>query len=74
METYIDLYLNVDGAKASEIQQKLRELGVKPAVGNHDFMYDWKGVADATDIIAFADKVQEHLKGTKVILKFHTVR
>jgi len=74
METYIDLFLNADGEKASEIQRRLRELGLKPAVGNHDFMFDWKGVADATEIIAFADKVQAHLKGTGVILKFHTVR
>jgi hypothetical protein len=74
METYVDLFLNVDGEKASEIQRRLRELGLKPAVGNHDFMYDWKGVANATEIIAFADKLQAHLKGTGVILKFSTVR
>jgi hypothetical protein len=74
METYIDLYLSADGAKASEIQQRLRDIGVKPAVGNHDFMYDWKGVADSKEIIAFADKVQERLSGTGVILKFSTVR
>jgi hypothetical protein len=74
METYIDLYISADGEKASEIQRRLRELGIKPAVGNHDFMFDWKGVVDASEIIAFADKVQEHLKGTGVILKFNTVR
>lgn len=74
METYIDLFLSADGAKASEIQSKLRELGIKPAVGDHDFIYDWKGVVDATEIITFADKVQTHLRGTGVILKFNTVR
>ena len=74
METYIDLFLNADGEKASEIQRRLRELGLKPAVGTHDFMYDWQGIVDAYEIIAFADKVQEHLKGTGVILKFNTVR
>jgi hypothetical protein len=74
METYIDLFLSADGEKASEIQRRLRELGLKPAVGDHDFMYDWKGVADTAEIIAFVDKVQAHLKGTGVILKFNTVR
>lgn len=74
METYIDLFLNADGEKASEIQRRLRELGLKPTIGDHDFVYDWKGVADAAEIAAFADKVQAHLKGTGVILKFNTVR
>jgi hypothetical protein len=74
METYIDLFISADGEKASVVQRKLRELGIKPAVGDHDFMFDWKGVVDAAEIIAFADKVQAQLKGTGVILKFNTVR
>lgn len=74
METYVDLYLNADGVKASEIQRRLRDLGLKPGIGEHDFLYDWNKVVSPVEIIAFADKVQEELKGTGVILRFTTIR
>jgi hypothetical protein len=74
METYVDLYLNADGVKASEIQRRLRALGLKPGIGEHDFLYDWNKVVSPVEIIAFADKVQEELKGTGVILRFTTIR
>lgn len=68
------MYLNVDGAKASEIERRLRELGLKPAIGDHDFMYDWNRVVDASEVVAFADLVQARLKGTGVVLRFTTIR
>lgn len=74
METYIDLFLNADGEKASEIQRRLKELGLKPGIGEHDFMYDWNKVVSPSEIIAFADKIQSELKGTGVILRFTTKR
>jgi hypothetical protein len=74
METYVDLYLNADGEKASEIQRRLKALGLKPGIGDHDFLYDWNKVVNPSEIIAFADRVQTELKGTGVILRFTTIR
>jgi len=74
METYIDIYLNVDKAKASASYNKLLDLGLKPTIGDHDFVYKWKGIASIEEEIQFFDSIQEELKGTGVILKFTTIR
>ncbi|MCJ7571581.1 MAG: hypothetical protein MUO82_06870 [Candidatus Thermoplasmatota archaeon] len=74
METYIDVFLSSDGEKASIIFNKLKEMGLKYHMGDHDFLYDWKGIAKISEELAFIDKIQENLKGTGVILKFTTIR
>jgi len=74
METYVDLYINSDGEKASVINKKLFEIGLKSSMGGHDFMYDWKGIVDKSEVVALADKIQLKLKGTGVFMKFITVR
>ncbi|PNX53027.1 MAG: hypothetical protein BV458_06540 [Thermoplasmata archaeon M9B2D] len=74
METYVDLYLSADGEKASEIQRRLKALGLKPGIGEHDFLYDWNKIVSPNEIIAFADRVQSELRGTGVILRFTTIR
>jgi hypothetical protein len=74
METYIDIFLSADGEKASEVHRRLKSLGLKPGIGEHDFLYDWNKVVDSFEIIAFADKIQSELKGTGVILRFTTIR
>jgi len=74
METYIDVFLNVDGKKASAIFNILSNMGLKYHIGQHDFVYDWKGIVKIQDELFFIDKIQEKLKGTGVILKFTTIR
>lgn len=74
METYIDVYLNTDGVKASVIYKKIIKLGLKPTIGEHDFVYDWKGIVDIEEELKFIEGIQSALSGTKTILKFKTVR
>ena len=74
METYIDVYVNADGEKSSVIFKKLTELGLKHNIGEHDFIYDWGKVASISEELTLADKIQETLKGTGVILRFTTIR
>lgn len=74
METYIDVYLNVDGEKASVIHDKLIKIGLKPTIGEHDFAYNWKGLASIEEELKFIEKIQHTLKGTGAILKFKTIR
>jgi hypothetical protein len=74
METYIDVYINVDGEKSSVIFKKLTDIGLKHNIGEHDFVYDWGKIAPISDELELADKIQETLKGTGVILRFSTVR
>ena len=74
METYIDVYINADGEKASTIFNKLDEMGLKYHIGEHDFIHDWKRVITITEELAFIDNIQEKLKGTGVYLRFTTIR
>ncbi len=74
METYIDIYLNSDGEKASVIHKKLSEMGLKSTIGPHDYVYNWKSIVKIDEEIQFIDKVQSNLKGTGAILKFSTIR
>jgi len=74
METYIDVFISSDGEKASVIFNKLKEMGLKYHMGEHDFLYDWKCITKISDELAFVDSIQEKLKGDGVILKFTTIR
>jgi len=74
METYVDVFMNVDGEKASVIHNKLLKMGLKPTIGEHDFVYNWNGIASIEEEIKLIDRIQETLKGTGVILKFKTMR
>lgn len=74
METYIDIFLNVDGEKASVIFKKLTEIGLKYHIGEHDFYYDWKKISTISDELLLADKIQEKLKGSGALIKFTTIR
>jgi len=74
METYIDIYLNTDGEKASIIEKKLKDMGLKTTIGEHDYMYDWGKIVDWSEVITLIDKIQTNLKGSGAILKFKTVR
>jgi hypothetical protein len=74
METYIDVFINADGEKASIIFEKLDKMGLKYHIGEHDFIHDWKRVITITEELAFIDNIQEELKGTGVYLRFTTIR
>jgi len=74
METYVDVFVNTDGKKASIIFDILTKLELKYCLGEHDFFYDWKKIATIKDELALIDKIQEKLKGTGAILKFTTIR
>ena len=74
METYIDIFLSTDGEKASIIEKKIIDLGLKPTIGQHDFVYDWEKSVDPPEVIELVDKIQLNLKGSGAILKFTTIR
>ena len=74
LETFVDVYMNVDGEKGSVIFNKLNEIGLKSCIGEHDFVYDWKGIATMPDELKLIDKIQSQLKGTGALLKFTTNR
>ena len=74
METYIDVYIYADGEKASNIYKKIMNIGIKPAIGKHDFVKEWEGIISIGEVANFADEVQSELKGTGAYLKFTSSR
>ncbi len=74
MKTYVEVYVSADGEKASVISEKLHEIGLKPTIGEHDFVYNWKEGATLSEVLHFVDRIQSKLKGTGAILNFSTFR
>ena len=74
MKTYIEILHCADGEKVSVIFEKMIKMGFEPALGDHEFVYNWKDNATLPEVINFLDSVVIKLKGTKAILKFSTIR
>lgn len=74
MKTYVEIFHSADGEKVSVIFNKMKEIGFEPALGEHDFVYNWKKNTMLSEVISFLDRVVLKLKGTGAILKFTTIR
>jgi hypothetical protein len=74
MKTYVEIYHSADGKEVSVIFEKMRSLGFEPALGEHEFVYNWKETVTLAEIIQFLDQVIAKLKGTGALLKFTTIR
>ncbi|UCD14350.1 MAG: hypothetical protein JSW60_02745 [Thermoplasmatales archaeon] len=74
MKTYVEVLVSADGEKASVITERLIEMGLKPTIGEHDFVYNWKDTVSVSEVLNFVDRVQSKLKGTGAILNFSTIR
>lgn len=72
MNTYLTVMFNSEGAKPSEVVDRLYALGFKPTTGNYDFIYEWDRKASIKEAIWFADKIQATLKGMNVIFKLES--
>ena len=51
METYLRVTFHSEGAKPSEVADRLQEFGFSPTQGNYDFVYDWRGSASREQIL-----------------------
>ena len=73
METYLRVTFDSEGAKPSEIADRLLTAGFAPTHGNYDFIYDWHGSATRDQIRALSDEVTRQLKGYRVLFEIETV-
>ncbi|MGB6500546.1 MAG: hypothetical protein WBG19_03985 [Thermoplasmata archaeon] len=73
METYLRLTFNSEGAKPSEVADRLRSCGFAPTHGNYDFVYDWQGGATREQILDLSDEVTRQLRGYRVLFELETV-
>ena len=73
MQTYIRLTFSSEGAKPSDIIDRLCMLGFKPTRGHQDLVYEWDRLATVQDAIWFADKVHAVLEGLNVNFELETI-
>jgi hypothetical protein len=73
METYLRVTFQSEGAKPSEVADRLQEFGFVPTQGNYDFVYDWKGGANRDQLIDLLDEVSRLLRGYRVLFEIETV-
>lgn len=73
METYLRVTFDSEGAKPSEIAERLQLAGFAPTPGNFDFVYDWNGSASREQIRDLSDEVTRQLKGYRVVFEIETV-
>jgi len=73
MRTNVSIIVSSEGGLMSEIAKRFGELGFKPTLGMHDFVYEWKETSMTSEkVIELIDKVQKKLKGMNVGLHFVT--
>ena len=73
METYLRVTFDSEGAKPSEIADRLRTFGFVPTQGNYDFVYDWKGSPTRDQLLDLSDEVTRLLRGYRVLFEIETV-
>jgi hypothetical protein len=73
MKTYLIVWFDSEGARPSEVNQRLMSMGFKPIQGAHDYVYEWDTNTDMDDILRFGDRIKMSLEGLKVMFKTETV-
>jgi len=73
METYLRISFDSEGAKPSEVADRLRACGFVPTQGNYDFVYDWQGAATREQILDLSDELLRQLRGYRVLYEIETV-
>ncbi len=73
METYLRVTFHSEGARPSEVAERLERFGFAPTQGNYDFVYDWNGAANRDQLLDLFDEVTRLLKGYRVLFELETV-
>ena len=73
MRTNVSIIVSSEGGLMSEVAKRFGELGFKPTLGMHDFVYEWEETSVTSDkVIELIDRVQRRLKDTNIGLHFVT--
>jgi hypothetical protein len=73
METYLRVTFSSEGARPSEVADKLRTFGFVPTQGNYDFVFDWNGSAGQAQVLDLCNEVTRLLRGYDVLFEVETV-
>jgi hypothetical protein len=79
----VSINFSSEGAKASEVDRILKQIGFLTTLGENDYVYKWDKEEAANEedykklevrVINLIDQVQARLKGAHVYLRFRTIR
>lgn len=83
MWTMVTVHFSSEGAKASDVDKIMREIGFVTTLGENDYVYKWEKDDATTEedyrkleekVIILIDDVQKKLQGKNVYLRFRTIR
>ncbi len=72
MRTFVVVTFSSEGGSASQVTNKLIDMGLETTLGNHDFVYNWDKNVEPGAVIKFIDDVQKKLQSMNVLLQFAT--
>lgn len=72
MRTFVIVTFSSEGGSASQVTNKLIDMGFETTMGNHDFVYTWDKNTSPNEVISLIDNVQKKLHGMNVQLQFAT--
>ncbi|MEM3341499.1 MAG: hypothetical protein QW728_02280 [Thermoplasmata archaeon] len=73
LKTYLVVFFNSEGARPSQVNHRLENMGFVPIKGYYDFEYEWEKNATVVDALNLADMVHDTLEGMSVYFKLITV-
>ncbi|MGB0653707.1 MAG: hypothetical protein ACPGQL_10965 [Thermoplasmatota archaeon] len=73
MKTYLQVLFNAEGARPSEVHERLQGLGFEATTGAHDFVYNWPNSARVQEVLDFGDQIQAALQGTGCLFEMETI-
>ena len=65
-KTFLLVQLDSEGAPYSEVATILEDLGFRPETEGYDFQDHWGRAVSVAESLAFADRIQEALRGSRV--------
>ena len=72
MRTFVVVTFSSEGGSASQVVNRLMDMGFETTFGIHDFVYTWDKNASQDEVISLIEDVQKKLKGMNVQLQFAT--
>lgn len=83
MWTMVSISFSSEGARASEVDKIMKDIGFLTTLGENDYVYKWPDEEAATEedyrkleakVIHLIDDVQKRLHGKLVHVRFRTIR
>ena len=73
MKTYVTVWFSSEGARPTEVVERILAMGFKPIKGHYDHVYDWGREPALEEVLQLANNLHETLRGLRVIYKLETI-